>query len=599
MPSNPDLEKALQGLNAAQREAAETLYGPVVVIAGPGTGKTQIVACRAANILTKTDAKPENLLITTFTEAGVVSIKKRLLKFLGTDAYRITVSTIHAFSNDVIRMFPEKFLRFRAMRPIDDVEQIGLLEEIIENARYEYLSSDHDRFFYLPHVRDKIGKLKQEAVTPEGLEKATDDLERENAETLSAIKPELKKYATEKARGEKQVGKLRDLADAYRKYLAACYERGFYDFSDMITYVGEVLESDGDLRSTLAERFQFVMLDEFQDMSGAQNRVVDAILSESDVPNVMAVGDDDQSIYRFQGASLENLFHFSKRYQGTKFVVLTDNYRSTDAILRVAEKSVANNKERIGNYVPNIVKSLRSNRSDEGAVLRVTAFANPLEEKAVVLREVRRILERGTAPDEIAILTRTNRETQEWAAFLAANGIGVESKASADALSSEAVTLALDLLEVASDPGVAEEKVIRLARSGIFDIDPADVLKINRALHKMNYVRKDRFKFLDALADVELLADMGVKDVAKLADFYAKIASAAPENVQLYGDFKRIFESVGFLDFVEKKGSFSDLEDVFTLFETAKDWSERNPSLTVAGFLKKIGYYRKYSLDRK
>lgn len=494
-------------------------------------------------------------------------------------------------------MFPEKFLRFRAMRPIDDVEQIALLEEIIENAKYEHLSSDHDRFFYLTHIRDRIGKLKQEAVSVEGLIKATDDLERENTEILSGIKPELKKYATEKARGEKQVGKLRDLADAYRRYLDACYQRGFYDFSDMITYVGEVLETDSDIRATLAERYQYVMLDEFQDMSGAQNRVIDAILSEAETPNVMAVGDDDQSIYRFQGASLENLFHFSKRYEGTKFIVLTENYRSTDAILRLAEKSVSNNQERIGRYVPNIVKSLNSHRSNEGAEVRVTAYANPLEEKAVILRDVRRLLSAGTAPEEIAVLTRTNRETQEWAAFLAANGIGVESKASADALSSEAVTLALDLLEVVSDPGVAEEKVIRLARSGIFDIDPADVLKINRALYKMNYTRKDRLKFLDAVADAELLADMGVKNVEKLSEFYSKIAAAAPENVQLYEDFKRIFESVGFLDFVEKRGSFPDLEDVFTLFETAKDWSGSNPLLTVAGFLKKIGYYRKYSLS--
>lgn len=289
-------------------------------------------------------------------------------------------------------MFPEKFLRFRAMRPVDDVEQISLLEEIIENASYEHLSSDHDKFFYLSHVRDRIGKLKQEAVSPEGLEKATDELAAEYAAALSEIKPELKKYATEKSRQEKHVGKLRDLADAYRKYQSACYERGLYDFSDMISYVGEVLDSDPDLRATLAERYQFVMLDEFQDMSGAQNRVIDAILSEAETPNVMAVGDDDQSIYRFQGASLENLFHFSKRYADTKFVVLTENYRSTDAILRLAEKSVSHNRERIGRYVPGIEKTLASHHSGEGAELRIAAYSNPLEEKAVVLRDIGRIL---------------------------------------------------------------------------------------------------------------------------------------------------------------------------------------------------------------
>lgn len=596
VPVSEELRKALDGLNAAQREAAETVYGPVVVIAGPGTGKTQIVACRAANILAKTDARPENLLITTFTDAGVVSIKKRLVRFLGSDAYRIKVSTIHAFSNDVIRMYPEKFLRFRAMTMLDDIEQISIFEKIIESSKFEFLYSDYDKFHYLRDIRDRIGKLKQEAVSPEALESATDDLGRRYAEELSTIKPTLKKHETTAASQKRHVGKLRELADAYRKYLAECYERGLYDYADMIGYVGEVLATDGDLRATLAERYQFVMLDEFQDMNGAQNRIIDAILSETDSPNVMCVGDDDQSIYRFQGASLENLFAFSTRYPNPKFVVLTENYRSIDAVLRLAEKSVSHNGERIGNHVEGIVKHLNSNRSDEGAEVSIRAFANPLEEKAVVLRDVRRYLAEGVPPEEIAILTRTNAETEEWAAFLSGNGIGVESKASANALSSEYVSLATDVLEVVSDPGASEDRVIRLARSGMFDLEPSDVLVLNRALYKLNYTRKDRLKFLDAAANAELLADMGLKHPEKFVAFHAAIAECAPRNVRLYEDMKRIFESLAFVAYVESHGTFADLEDVFTLFDTAKAWDARDERLTVSGFLKRIGYYRTYGL---
>ncbi len=517
------LRTVLAGLNDRQREAVETLYGPMVVIAGPGTGKTQIVAARAANILSKTDAKPENLLITTFTEAGVVSIKKRLLKFIGTEAYRVTVSTIHAFSNDVIRMFPEKFLSFRAMRPIDEVEQIAMIEEIVENARYEFLSSDHDRFFYVSTVRDRIGKLKQEAVSPEAFDAAIDALSAEYAAALAEIDPKLKKYATEKTRQETHVGKLRDLSHAYRTYLSACYDRGVYDFSDMIEYVGRVLETDGDLRATLSERYQFVMLDEFQDMSGAQNRIIDAMLSEAETPNVMAVGDDDQSIYRFQGASLENLFHFSKKYADTRFVVLEDNYRSIDPILRLAEKSIANNSERIGRYVPSIVKTLRSHRDEEGE-LSVTAYSSPIEERAAVLSKIRRFRSEGIDPSEIAVLCRTNREATEWANFLSGNAVPAESRNAGNALENPFVTLALDLLEVASTPLVSEEKVVRLLRSDLFAIPGEDVLKLNRALAKLNYVRKDRLKILDAISDRELVLDLGIQNPEPLCAFHRIIA---------------------------------------------------------------------------
>ena len=170
-------EKAYSRLNPAQKEAADTIYGPVMVIAGPGTGKTQIVACRTANILAKTDTRPENILITTFTEAGVISIKKRLLEFLGPEAYKVEVSTIHSFCNNVLQMYPEKFLRFRAKKSLDDVEQIELFEEILLSIKYEALSSDYDRLFYLQNIRDRIGKLKQEGISPEAFDTIIDETE--------------------------------------------------------------------------------------------------------------------------------------------------------------------------------------------------------------------------------------------------------------------------------------------------------------------------------------------------------------------------------------------------------------------------------------
>lgn len=149
-------------LNPAQRTAVDTMYGPVMVIAGPGTGKTQIIALRTANLLRQSGIDADNILITTFTEAGVLSIKKRLLETIGQEAYRVTVSTIHSFCNDVIQTAPERFLAFRASRPIDEIEQIEILESLLDTGHYEVLVSDYDKHYYLTTIRDRIAKLKQE-----------------------------------------------------------------------------------------------------------------------------------------------------------------------------------------------------------------------------------------------------------------------------------------------------------------------------------------------------------------------------------------------------------------------------------------------------
>jgi len=134
------------------------------VIAGPGTGKTQIIALRTANLLSQSSIGPENILITTFTEAGVASIKKRLLAFLGAESYKINVSTIHSFCNEIIQTYPEKFLRHKASNQIDELDQIEIFEKIIDESKLEFLVSDYDKYYFLPAIKDSISKLKQEGI---------------------------------------------------------------------------------------------------------------------------------------------------------------------------------------------------------------------------------------------------------------------------------------------------------------------------------------------------------------------------------------------------------------------------------------------------
>ena len=273
--SQEAFEKNYKILNPQQKEAVETLYGPAMVVAWPGTWKTQIIALRTANIILKTGINPENILITTFTEAGVIAIRERLISFIGEDAYKVHVSTIHSFSQDVIKTFPEKFIEHKAGSAIDDVDQMEILKDILEKEidakSIEYLTSSYNPFYYLRDIKSRISTLKQEWVTPEKFKVLIKKQEESYAQELSEIKPTLKKYETTKEKQQKHIAKLCELQHIYTLYNTQLKKASQYDFNDMINFVLEKFRDDTTLRLHYAEIYQFIMLDEYQDTNNPQN----------------------------------------------------------------------------------------------------------------------------------------------------------------------------------------------------------------------------------------------------------------------------------------------------------------------------------------
>ncbi|MSU44690.1 hypothetical protein EXS45_00700 [Candidatus Nomurabacteria bacterium] len=159
-------EVEYERLNKAQREAVNAIEGPVVVVAGPGTGKTQILALRIANILQKTDSKPENILALTFTNAGVISMRERLLGVMGGTAYRVNIFTFHAFCEHIIKEFPFYFKELEGGRVVSDLERVEIIESIIKKNNFKDLVSFHDEFFFLNKIVIGILTIKKEGLTP-------------------------------------------------------------------------------------------------------------------------------------------------------------------------------------------------------------------------------------------------------------------------------------------------------------------------------------------------------------------------------------------------------------------------------------------------
>ena len=162
MNTTPEFEEAMKGLNSEQKRAVDAIEGPVMVVAGPGTGKTQILTLRIANILQKTDTEPENILALTFTESGVQSMRRRLVGLIGSAGYQVNISTFHGFTNDIIKNYPEEFPHIIGSRSIAQVDQYGLVEEIIDNNTFEYLKPFGDPHYYVRSVINAIDTLKRE-----------------------------------------------------------------------------------------------------------------------------------------------------------------------------------------------------------------------------------------------------------------------------------------------------------------------------------------------------------------------------------------------------------------------------------------------------
>ena len=334
-------------LNDQQRIAVDTIEGPVMVIAGPGTGKTQILASRIGKILLDTDAQPDNILCLTYTDSGVIAMRKRLLQFIGPEAYKVNIHTFHAFCNEVIQENLSAFEK-TALDPISELETVELFKKLIDQfpANHPLKRYRGDVYFEIGNLKNLFSTMKKEGWTPAFIEEKIDayleDLPnrdeyiyKRKQKQFNAGDLKLEKFNEEKEKMEK----LRAAVKEFPRFQKMMTDRNRYDFDDMINWVIRAFEENKNLLARYQEQYQYILVDEYQDTSGTQNQIVELLIQYWNQPNVFVVGDDDQSIYRFQGANIENMLQFANRYsEDLKTIVLDKNYRSTQPILDLSQR---------------------------------------------------------------------------------------------------------------------------------------------------------------------------------------------------------------------------------------------------------------------
>ncbi|MDN5274328.1 MAG: uvrD [Candidatus Saccharibacteria bacterium] len=493
-----DFTERYSHLNLAQKQAVDLIDGPVMVIAGPGTGKTELLSMRAANILKKTDVLPENILCLTFTDSGANAMRERLTHIIGVNAYKVAIHTFHSFGTDVINHNGEFFYHGANFRAADQLSCYQLLRGIFDELEYSnpLASKMNGEYTHLSDTLTTISELKKSGLTSDELlavldandhvievaepllaqvfaarlSKTTADqlaplveiIQRTNeeielpgitslarvlagslestiavAQETNSTKPLtswrntwFKKDETGEfvLKSRDRQKKLRATSFVYYQYLARMQEAELYDFDDMILRVVHAMEVFPELRFNLQEKYQYIMVDEFQDTNMAQMRIL-YDLTNNEInngrPNILVVGDDDQAIYSFQGADVGNISAFRDLFNETVLITLTDNYRSSDTILSHARSVIKLGSDRLENHVPDLNKTLTAHFTPSETSVELVELPSVSDERSWLLNSIESALKGGQSAASIAVLARRHHEIMALLPYFASAGIPV------------------------------------------------------------------------------------------------------------------------------------------------------------------------------
>jgi len=453
-------------LNPDQKAAVDAIFGPVMVFAGPGTGKTRVLTLRIANIIRTEAAKPDEILAITFTEAGAFTMRRRLMDLIGAEGARVNIHTFHGFCNRVLQEFPLSFPHIVGSVAATEGDSISLLRKVLDEGEFLVIRPRKSPYYYLSAVKSAIDALRRQGVRSAQYKKvAEEEISKINREVANAS-ADLDEEHSSVARKLISAQKNLDVAMAYEMYEQKKKEAGVYDYADMILEVGEAMVADKNLSAELRERFQFILVDEHQDTNDAQNKILDLLVSGVDDPNLFVVGDSMQAIYRFQGASVENFLHLKHRYPRAQIISISDNYRSHQNILDYAERLV------IRDEVPRT--PLVAKGEVEKRPVRVVRAKDIQDEKIWVVAEIKKFLQQGIPAEEIALLYRTNEEGREWSQVLNYSGIANSLESSTELFADTDVARLKRILLAVEEP-LNDGRLFPYLLQDFLNCEPLDV----------------------------------------------------------------------------------------------------------------------------
>ncbi|MFN0050499.1 MAG: ATP-dependent helicase [Cytophagales bacterium] len=617
-PKNWQLE--FDKCNPAQKAAIDTIEGPVLVIAGPGTGKTQILSLRIGKILLETDAKPHNILCLTYTDAGTIAMRQRLEQFIGTDAYKVHIHTFHSFCNKVIQENMEYF-SLRELQLLTDLERIELMTELIDSFPPDHFLKKYtgDIYSSLDRMTALFSTMKSENWSANDISKAIDEYltllperegffyKRDNApKSIKKGDPKTKEVEEETARMEN----LRAAANEFQNYEALMRQHFRYDYQDMINWVIKAFEEHETLLAKYQEQYLYFLVDEFQDTNGSQSTILHQLIAFFDNPNVFVVGDDDQSIYRFQGANLKNILDFVNKYeQSLAVVMLKDNYRSTQNVLDASKAVISNNEERITNHenlkerFEGLDKNLISQNpslKDLDIPISIVEYQSELHEEADIVKQIENLYQSGQNLAEVAILYRNHKQIANILQVFDHRKIPYNAKKRQNLFDipfAQNLIIILKYIEEETiKPGSGNYLLFQLMHFEFFNISPRDVAAISVASQK----KDEPLLWREIMGSKERMFKLNLETAGAISSLEANLNFWTKEhfNYTIQVFFEKILTRGGIFHYIiNHEDKIWLLEIVNAFFEFIKDETAKNPTLTLTKLLEMIVLMRKNRIE--
>ena len=566
-----------EGLNAPQHAAVTHGDGPLLVIAGAGTGKTTVIAHRIAHLINSKRARPEQVLALTFTEKAAAEMERRvdlLVPYGFTDTW---ISTFHAFGDRVLREHALVLGLSPDFRLLTEAEQVIFLQEHLFDLPLDYFRPLGNPMKHVHALLRLFSRAKDEDISPKEYAAFAERLEQQS---IAAPDDEV---LAERARREVEIGWI------YRRYQELMAREGKLDFGDLMTKTLTLLREHPLVLQRMQERFRYILVDEFQDTNYAQLQIVKLLAATH--RNVTVVGDDDQSIFKFRGASISNILNFREGFPESHTVVLVENYRSTPAILDAAYRLIQHNNPDRLEYREGVDKRLRPWNA-EGPDVESAAFQTYQEEADWVAGKIEELVEAKTCPPgDIAILVRRNSDADPFLRALNMKGIPWSFSGAKGLYDREEIRLGVSFLRLLADPQDSLS-LFHLAGSEIYGMPGADLILCNayaaRKHRSLYEVLLDVTKRPGSVPELSAVSPEGIATATALLgdlDRYLRKASLEPTGRVLY---EFLMERPGYGKRLVRSTSPRDHQRVGNLaafFGLVQRFGEVAPQDRVAGFV--------------
>ena len=522
-------------LNDRQQEACFATDGPLLILAGAGSGKTRVITHRIAYLIEECGVNPYNILAITFTNKAAREMRERVDNLIGFGAESVWVSTFHSMCVRILRKHVEKLGRASAFTIYDTDDSKGIIRDVLK-----YLGMD-PKLYPERLVLSVISKAKEQYMSP-------DDYEKEHATSY----------------------RDQQLASAYREYQKRLAANNAFDFDDLIYQTIFLFETNPDVLLEYQERFRYIMVDEYQDTNFTQFKLVEMLARK--YRNICVVGDDDQSIYKFRGADITNILSFENQYEGCKVVKLEQNYRSTSNILNAANHVISHNQGRKD-------KTLWTEQ-EEGEKITYTRYGNEYDEATGVASEISKLIDEGQSADEIAVLYRTNAQSRLLEEKMLLANIPYRIYGGQNFYARKEIKDIVCYLKLLVNPSDNEslKRIINVPKRGI---GATTVGKVE------DFSLENGMSMYDALLDMDIVPgiDRAKSKLSEFMDLMEGIRTMIFDGAFASEAFDKLIEATGYVELLqaegteEAKGRIENIDELRNKIVTYEQSAEQ-PNLT-------------------